>query len=50
MTLHSVVLLQAELLTDQKIRTEAEAREVMDKLHSLGPHTVILSSTELASR
>ena len=38
---------EAELLTDRKITTEAEAREVMEVLHSLGPSTVILSSTEL---
>ena len=40
---------EAELLTERKIRTEEEAREVMDLLHSRGPHTVILSSTELGS-
>ena len=41
---------EAELLTERKIRTEEEAREVMDLLHSRGPHTVILSSTELGSQ
>jgi len=40
---------EAELLTERKIRTEEDAREVMDLLHSRGPHTVILSSTELGS-
>jgi len=40
---------EAELLTERKIRTEEDAREVMDLLHSRGPSTVILSSTELGS-
>ena len=40
---------EAELLTEKKIRSEEEAREVMDLIHSRGPHTVILSSTELGS-
>jgi len=40
---------EAELLTDKKIVTEEDAREVMDLLHSKGPSTVILSSTELGS-
>ena len=40
---------EAELLTEKKIQTEEEAREVMDLIHSRGPHTVILSSTELGS-
>jgi len=40
---------EAELLTDKKIVTEDDAREVMDLLHSKGPSTVILSSTELGS-
>jgi len=40
---------EAELLTDRKIRTEEDARQVMDLLHSRGPSTVILSSTELGS-
>ena len=37
------------MLTDKKITSEADAREVMDMLHSKGPTTVILSSTELGS-
>ena len=40
---------EAELLTDRKISSEADAREVMDLLHSRGPATVILSSTELGN-
>jgi len=40
---------EAELLTDKKIVTEEDAREVMNLLHSKGPSTVILSSTELGS-
>ena len=36
-------------MTDKKIVTEDDAREVMDLLHSKGPSTVILSSTELGS-
>ena len=40
---------EAELLTDRKISSEENAREVMDFLHSQGPSTVILSSTELGN-
>ena len=40
---------EAELLTDKKITTEEEAREVMELLHDMGPATVILSSTELGN-
>ena len=40
---------EAELLTDRKISSEADAREVMDLLYSRGPATVILSSTELGN-
>merc|ERR1712098_914571 len=40
---------EAELLTDKKIVTEEDAREGMNLLHSKGPSTVILSSTELGS-
>ena len=40
---------EAELLTDRKITSEQDAREVMDFLHSKGPSTVILSSTELGN-
>ena len=40
---------EAELLTDRKISSEEDAREVMDFLHSKGPSTVILSSTELGN-
>ena len=36
-------------MTDKKITSEADAREVMDMIHSKGPTTVILSSTELGS-
>ncbi|KAE8621000.1 hypothetical protein XENTR_v10004646 [Xenopus tropicalis] len=42
---------EAELLTGLKIRTKMEAVQVMDKLHSLGPDTVVITSSELpASR
>ena len=40
---------EAELLTDRKITSEEEAREVMELLHDMGPATVILSSTELGN-
>ena len=40
---------EAELLTDKKITSEEEAREVMELLHDMGPATVILSSTELGN-
>ena len=40
---------EAELLTDRKITSEQDAQEVMDFLHSKGPSTVILSSTELGN-
>ncbi|XP_071988484.1 pyridoxal kinase-like, partial [Engystomops pustulosus] len=42
---------EAELLTGCKIRTQQEAVEVMDTLHSLGPNTVVITSSDLpASR
>ncbi|CAJ0917827.1 unnamed protein product [Ranitomeya imitator] len=42
---------EAELLTGRKIRTQQEAVQVMDMLHSLGPSTVVITSSDLpASR
>ncbi|XP_073524908.1 pyridoxal kinase [Phyllobates terribilis] len=42
---------EAELLTGRKIRTQQEAVQVMDMLHSLGPNTVVITSSDLpASR
>ncbi|OCT91417.1 pyridoxal kinase isoform X2 [Xenopus laevis] len=42
---------EAELLTGLKIRTKMEAVQVMDVLHSLGPDTVVITSSDLpASR
>lgn len=42
---------EAELLTGRKIRTQEEAVQVMDMLHSLGPGTVVITSSDLpASR
>ncbi|XP_077149663.1 pyridoxal kinase [Ranitomeya variabilis] len=42
---------EAELLTGRKIRTQKEAVQVMDMLHSLGPSTVVITSSDLpASR
>jgi flagellar biosynthesis GTPase FlhF len=40
---------EAELLTGQVIRTEADALRVMEALHERGVGTVILSSTELGN-
>lgn len=42
---------EAELLTGQKICTQQDAVRVMDMLHSLGPNTVVITSSDLpASR
>ncbi|KAM4044048.1 pyridoxal kinase isoform 3-T3 [Anomaloglossus baeobatrachus] len=42
---------EAELLTGRKIHTQQEAVQVMDMLHSLGPSTVVITSSDLpASR
>ncbi|CAN2387807.1 Phosphomethylpyrimidine kinase [Pristimantis euphronides] len=42
---------EAELLTGRKIHTQQEAVQVMDMLHSLGPNTVVITSSDLpASR
>lgn len=40
---------EAELLTDIKINSEAEALKAMQVLHDKGPKTVVLSSTNLGS-
>ncbi|XP_053732506.1 pyridoxal kinase-like [Synchiropus splendidus] len=41
---------EAELLTGRKINTEDDAVEVMELLHKMGPHTVVLTSTDLPSK
>ncbi|XP_053561692.1 pyridoxal kinase [Bombina bombina] len=42
---------EAELLTGRKIHSQEEAVQVMDILHSYGPHTVVITSSDLpASR
>ncbi|KAG9473011.1 pyridoxal kinase [Eleutherodactylus coqui] len=42
---------ESELLTGRKIQTQQDAVQVMDMLHSLGPSTVVITSSELpASR
>ncbi|XP_069059045.1 pyridoxal kinase isoform X2 [Pleurodeles waltl] len=38
---------EAELLTGKKMRTEAEALEVMDLLHARGPRMVVITSSDL---
>ncbi|KAM4796390.1 pyridoxal kinase [Rhinophrynus dorsalis] len=38
---------EAELLTGRKIHTRDEAVQVMDMLHSLGPNTVVITSSDL---
>ncbi|XP_020829542.1 pyridoxal kinase [Phascolarctos cinereus] len=38
---------EAELLTGKKIYTQEEALEVMDILHSMGPETVVITSSDL---
>lgn len=40
---------EAELLTGQKITSEKDALEVMSKLHDVGPHTVVITSSDLPS-
>ncbi|XP_038615916.1 pyridoxal kinase [Tachyglossus aculeatus] len=40
---------EAELLTGRKIHTQEEALEVMDLLHSMGPETVVITSSDLPS-
>jgi len=40
---------EAELLTGMKIVDEASARAVLNRLHELGPHTVVMSSSNLGS-
>lgn len=40
---------EAELLTGRTIRTEKDAIEVMNLLHSKGPHTVVITSSDLPS-
>ncbi|KAH3889154.1 pyridoxal kinase-like [Dreissena polymorpha] len=40
---------EAELLTDMKISSEADALLAMQRLHEMGPKTVVLSSTSLGS-
>ncbi|XP_024141662.1 pyridoxal kinase [Oryzias melastigma] len=41
---------EAELLTGRTIRTAADAVQVMDLLHDMGPETVVLTSTDLLSK
>ncbi|KAM4558118.1 pyridoxal kinase-like [Odontesthes bonariensis] len=41
---------EAEILTGRKINTKADAIEVMDLLHEMGPDTVVLTSTDLLSK
>ncbi|XP_056610174.1 pyridoxal (pyridoxine, vitamin B6) kinase a isoform X2 [Triplophysa dalaica] len=40
---------EAELLTGRTISTEKDAVEVMNLLHSKGPHTVVITSSDLPS-
>lgn len=40
---------EAELLTGTKITTEKDAHEAMDQLHSMGPNTVVITSSDLHS-
>ncbi|XP_040278681.1 pyridoxal kinase [Bufo bufo] len=40
---------EAELLTGRKIHTQQDAVQVMDMLHSLGPSTVVITSSDLPS-
>ncbi len=47
LSLSSLPQFEAELLTDRKISTEAEALSAMREIHSLGVEKVILSSAEL---
>uniref|UniRef100_A0A3P9H956 Pyridoxal kinase n=1 Tax=Oryzias latipes TaxID=8090 RepID=A0A3P9H956_ORYLA len=41
---------EAELLTGRTIKTAADAVQVMDLLHDMGPETVVLTSTDLLSK
>uniref|UniRef100_A0A3P9LZ79 Pyridoxal kinase n=1 Tax=Oryzias latipes TaxID=8090 RepID=A0A3P9LZ79_ORYLA len=41
---------EAELLTGRTIKTAADAVQVMDLLHDMGPETVVLTSTDLRSK
>ncbi|KAB0340572.1 hypothetical protein FD754_023017, partial [Muntiacus muntjak] len=38
---------EAELLTGRKIHSQEDALEVMDMLHSMGPDTVVITSSDL---
>lgn len=40
---------EAEILTGRKIHNQEEALEVMDVLHSMGPDTVVITSSDLSS-
>ncbi|XP_055975211.1 pyridoxal kinase [Sorex fumeus] len=40
---------EAELLSGRKIRNQEEALQVMDVLHSMGPDTVVITSSDLPS-
>lgn len=40
---------EAELLTRRKIHSQDEVLEVMDKLYSMGPNTVVITSSYLLS-
>uniref|UniRef100_A0A4W4FF72 Pyridoxal kinase n=1 Tax=Electrophorus electricus TaxID=8005 RepID=A0A4W4FF72_ELEEL len=40
---------EAELLTGKKISTEKDAVEAIDLLHAMGPHTVVITSSDLLS-
>nr|KAF6379770.1 pyridoxal kinase [Myotis myotis] len=40
---------EAELLTGRKIHSQEEALAVMDVLHSMGPDTVVITSSDLSS-
>ncbi|KAM5281421.1 pyridoxal kinase [Ctenodactylus gundi] len=40
---------EAELLSGKKIRSQEEALAVMDVLHSMGPDTVVITSSDLPS-
>ncbi|XP_021112041.1 pyridoxal kinase isoform X2 [Heterocephalus glaber] len=40
---------EAELLSGRRIRTQEEALAVMDVLHSMGPDTVVITSSDLPS-
>ncbi|XP_054984433.1 pyridoxal kinase [Sorex araneus] len=40
---------EAELLSGRKIHSQEEALQVMDMLHSMGPNTVVITSSDLPS-